>query len=39
MVPSTEKLEAETRQAIDEKLVAAGWVAQDKKRPNLFELL
>ena len=39
MTPPTEKLEAETRQEIDAKLEAAGWVVQDKKRINLHESL
>ncbi len=37
MVPENTKLEAETREQIDEKLIAAGWAIQDKKRINLFE--
>ncbi len=39
MVPDVTKLEAETREEIDQKLIAAGWVIQDKKRLNLFESL
>ena len=35
MTPPTDKLEAQTREEIDAKLVAAGWVVQDKKRINL----
>jgi len=35
--PDYTKLEAETRQEIDQKLIAAGWVVQDKNRLNLFE--
>jgi len=34
--PPTDKLEAETRQEIDSKLIAAGWVIQDKKKINLY---
>ncbi|MDH5546202.1 MAG: DEAD/DEAH box helicase family protein [Gammaproteobacteria bacterium] len=37
MSPDYTKLEAETRQEIDQKLIAAGWVVQDKNRLNLFE--
>lgn len=37
--PDYTQNEAETRKAIDEKLIAAGWVIQDKKRLNLFESL
>jgi len=33
------KLESETRIEIDQKLVDAGWVVQDKKRINLHEAL
>jgi type I restriction enzyme R subunit len=32
-------LEADTRKEIDERLVAAGWVIQDKNKINLFEKL
>lgn len=39
LVPEDTKLEAETRKEIDEKLEAAGWVVQDKKRLNLTEKL
>ena len=39
MVPDDTKLEAETREAIDKNLEAAGWVVQDKKRINLTEKL
>ena len=39
MAPEDTLLEAETRKAIDEKLIAAGWVVQDKKRLNLHESL
>ena len=39
MVPDDTKLEAETRKEIDEKLEAAGWAVQDKKRINLMEKL
>lgn len=39
MAPDDTLLEAETRKLIDEKLVAAGWVIQDKKRINLYESL
>ena len=39
LVPQDTKLEAETRQAIDEKLEAAGWAVQDKQRINLMEKL
>ena len=31
--------EAATRQQIDDKLIAAGWLIQDKKRLNLYESL
>jgi type I restriction enzyme, R subunit len=34
--PPTDKLEAETRDEIDQKLVYAGWVIQDKKAINLY---
>ena len=34
--PPTDKLEAETREEIDVKLEAAGWIIQDKKAMNLF---
>lgn len=37
--PSNTKLEQETRQEIDNKLEAAGWVIQDKNRLNLYESL
>jgi len=37
--PEQTKLEAETREAIDAKLEAAGWVIQDKNRLNLYESL
>lgn len=37
MTPSrTDKLEDATREEIDAKLEAAGWVVQDKKRLNLY---
>ena len=39
MSPDYTKLEAETREEIDKKLVTAGWVIQDKKRLNLHESL
>ncbi len=39
MGPPTDKLEDATREEIDAKLVAAGWVIQDKKKINLFEKL
>ena len=39
MSPDQTKLEAETREAIDAKLEAAGWVIQDKNRLNLYESL
>lgn len=39
MTPHDTILEAETRDAIDKKLIAAGWVVQDKKRLNLHEAL
>ena len=39
MVPEYSKTEAETREKIDEKLIAAGWAIQDKKRINLLEKL
>ena len=35
----TEKDEDQTRKEIDQKLISAGWVIQDKKRINLFESL
>ena len=37
MTPTTEKDEAVTREEIDNKLIAAGWAVQDKKRINLME--
>ena len=37
--PPTDKLEAQTREEIDAKLKAAGWVVQDKKAINLFAAL
>lgn len=37
--PSNTKLEQETRQEIDNKLEAAGWVIQDKNRLNLYQSL
>jgi len=39
MTPQTDKLEDVTREEIDNKLQAAGWVIQDKKRLNLYESL
>lgn len=33
--PPTDKLETHTREEIDQKLIAAGWSIQDKKRINL----
>lgn len=39
LVPPDTKLEAETRQEIDNKLEAAGWAVQDKKKINLSEKL
>jgi type I restriction enzyme R subunit len=39
MSPESTKLEAETREEIDQKLIAAGWVIQDKKQLNLYESL
>ncbi|MCW8957145.1 MAG: type III restriction endonuclease subunit R, partial [Gammaproteobacteria bacterium] len=39
MGPVSTLLEAETREAIDKKLIEAGWVIQDKKRLNLLESL
>lgn len=39
MTPPTDKLEAQTREEIDQKLMLAGWVVQDKKRINLIESL
>ena len=39
MTPPTDKLEAQTREEIDTKLVSAGWVVQDKKRVNLHQHL
>jgi hypothetical protein len=37
--PDYTKLEDETREEIDQKLIAAGWVVQDKNRVNLYEQL
>ena len=37
--PPTDKLEDATREEIDAKLEACGWVIQDKKRMNLHESL
>ncbi|MBI3772908.1 MAG: hypothetical protein HY272_09440 [Gammaproteobacteria bacterium] len=37
--PEHTQNEAITREAIDQKLIAAGWIVQDKKRINLFESL
>jgi len=37
--PEYTKLEAATRKEIDDKLIAAGWVIQDKSRINLIESL
>jgi len=37
--PEYPKLEAETREEIDAKLIASGWVIQDKKRLNLYASL
>lgn len=31
--------EAQTREAIDQKLIAAGWLIQGKKHPDLYEPL
>jgi len=39
LVPLPTKLESETREEIDQKLEAAGWHIQDKKRLNLFAAL
>ncbi len=39
MTPPTDIDEAKTREKIDAKLEAAGWVIQDKKKINLFEKL
>ena len=39
MSPDQTKLEAETREEIDKKLISAGWVVRDKKRLNLHESL
>ena len=36
MSPESTKLEAETREEIDEKLIAACWAIQDKKQLNLY---
>jgi len=36
LVPPTDKLEAETREEIDQKLLQAGWNIQDKKQMNLM---
>ena len=37
--PNYTKPEAETREAIDQKLELAGWAIQDKNRINLYEKL
>jgi|GEM_PF-1519906 len=39
LAPEQPKLEAETREEINKKLIAAGWVVQDKNRLNLYESL
>ena len=39
MSPEFTKLEAETHEEIDEKLIAAGWVIWDKKQLNLYDFL
>ena len=39
MSPESTKLEAESREEIDQKLIAAGWVIQDKKQLNLYQSL
>ncbi len=39
MAPENTLPESETRKAIDQKLITAGWVIQDKKRLNLYESL
>lgn len=40
MTPPEQTLpEAETRKIIDQKLIAAGWVIQDKQRINTHESL
>ena len=39
MVPVETLIEAATREEIDNKLIAAGWAVQDRKRINLFESL
>ena len=39
MVPNDTLLEVATREEIDAKLEACGWVIQDKKRINLYESL
>ena len=36
MVPDNTKLEAQTREDINAKLDAAGWVVHDKKKLNLI---
>jgi len=36
LTPPTDKLEEQTREEIDEKLIAAGWLIQDKKKMNLM---
>jgi len=37
--PDFTQTEAQTREEIDRKLVAPGWIIQDKKCLNLFESL
>jgi len=37
--PENTLLEAETHEIIDQKLISAGWVVQDKQRLNLMESL
>ena len=39
VAPEDTKLEAQTRKVIDQKLIATGWVIQDKKSINLYESL
>ena len=39
MTPPTDMLEGETREEIDAKLEAAGWVIQDKTKLNLYQSL
>ncbi len=36
MTPTSDKLEDATREEIDQHLVEAGWLIQDKKKMNLM---